>query len=156
MAIRLVIVDQGFDYPETGNGEGWGEEATGWAEAVTETINSIVSNSDIPLSGAILVNGTSGIVNGMSYSASAIQRIITEGVITRKYTQQSGLPEESESFTSQGVYNGSDFIISNILVGDDTGISLDIDSAGQYTYEAEAKDDTETITIKFKGAAITF
>jgi len=156
MSIRLVIVDQAFDYPETGNGEGWGEEATGWAEAVTDTINSVISNQDIPLTEAVLVNGSSGIVNGMSFSATNTQRIEVTGVISRVYTGISGKPEEAEAFSVQGTYNGSDFLISITSAGDDTGITLDVDTAGQFNYVAENKTDTQSITIKFKGTAITF
>jgi len=156
MTIRLVVVDEGFDYPTTGTGEGWGEEATGWAEKVTETINSLVSNQDIPLSEAVLVNGSSGIINGMSFSASETQRIEVTGVISRVYTAISLKPEESEAFSTQGTYNGSDFLISIQSTGDDTGILQTVDSAGQFSYTAENKADTESITIKFKGTAITF
>lgn len=156
MSIRLVVVDKGFDYPETGNGEGWGEEATGWAEAVTETISSLVSNQDIPLSEALLINNSSGIINGMSFSASSTQRIEVTGVISRKYTAISGTPEESEAFTTQGAYNGTDFLISIASSGDDTGVTMDVTSLGQFNYVAEDKTDTESITIKFKGTAITF
>ncbi len=156
MTIRLVVVDEGFDYPQTGTGEGWGEEATGWAEKVTETINSLVSNQDIPLTEAVLVNDSSGIVNGMSFSPSATQRIEVTGVISRVYTVVSGKAEESESFRIEGTYNGVDFLIGNQSVGDDTGVELTVDSTGQFSYTAENKADTESITIKFKGTAITF
>ncbi len=156
MTIRLVVIDKGFDYPDTGTGEGWGEAATDWAEAMSEAMNSIVSNQDIPLSEAVVVNGSSGIVNGMNFSASAVQRIEVTGVINRVYTALSTKAEEAEAFTVQGAYNGVDFLISLQASGDDTGVALDVTSLGQFEYVAEDKTDTESITIKFKGTAIAF
>ncbi|NRA93988.1 MAG: hypothetical protein HRU26_15145 [Psychroserpens sp.] len=156
MSIRLVLVDEGFDYPQTGNGEGWGEEATGWAEKVTEVINSVISNQDISLTEAVLINGSSGIVNGMAFSPTNTQRIEVKGVINRVYTAISAKPEEAEEITIKGSYNGSDFLIGVTSIGDDTGVTLDVDTAGQFNYVANNKVDTESITIKFKGTAITF
>lgn len=46
MGIELSIGGVIFDYPETSS-EDWGEEATGWAEAVTEQINILSSIGDI-------------------------------------------------------------------------------------------------------------
>lgn len=152
MSKILQIGNETFEYPETGDAN-WSEEATGWAEAVTDVLATVQGPQDILKTEAALVNGSSGNIDGLVFDTGAIQQVIVKGYIKREYTVPK--PTEVESVVIEGVYNGSDFIIAPEYVGDDVGVSIDVLSNGQFTYEAEYKDDTKTLKLVFEAKAIT-
>ena len=151
MPKTLQIGNQTFEYPEQGDGN-WGEEATAWAEAVTKALETVQGPEDILLTEAILNNGASGDVSGLAFDTSAVQQVFVEGLLTRTYTDAT--PTEAEAFIAIGAYNGSIFNLSVEYTGDDVGVVLDVTNAGQFTYVAQNKPNTDAITIKFKGKAI--
>ena len=154
MSEKLQVGNKIFNYPETGD-TGWSEDATGWATQVTEVLKTVQGPQDILRSEAAIVNGTSDDINGLKFDTGQVQQVIIKGYIQRSYTGISGKPIEAESIVIEGAYNGATFMIAPKYVGDDTGVSIDVDNTGQFTYDAEDKDDTETITIIFEAKAIT-
>ena len=154
MAKNLQVGNQIFQYPETGDNN-WSEEATGWAEAVTEVLETVQGAEDILKTESSLVNGSSGDIAGLVFDTGAVQQVIVKGYITRTYTVVSGKPTEVESIVIEGAYNGSEFKIAPEYVGDDTGVVIDAANTGQFTYVAEDKTDTLTLTIVFEAKAIT-
>jgi hypothetical protein len=152
MSKKLTIGGEVFEYPTTGD-YNWGEESTGWAEAVTEVLNTLSGPEDISVSEATLVNGSTGNVAGLSFNAAVVQQISVELVCTRTFTDAT--PGRTEAFIFHGAFNGSDFVVSAEKVGDDCGVIFDINNTGQFTYDAENIANTNTITVKFKGSAIT-
>ena len=155
MSKNLQIGNKTFEYPTTGNGN-WGEEATAWAVEVTNVLETVQGPQDILKSEAALVNGGSGIIAGLKFDTGAIQQVIVKGYIKRIYTVISGKPTEVESVVVEGAYDGSVFSISPEYVGRfDAGVSIDADNTGQFTYVAENKADTDTLTIVFEAKAIT-
>jgi hypothetical protein len=156
MTKKLQVADESFDYPENGD-INWGEEATGWAEKVTDVLSDIIGPDDILTTEAPLVNGqlTPANINGLKFDVGRVQQIEVTGLITRTYTAPSGKPTEAESFRAEGVFDGVDFVISVDYSGNlDTGVVLDVNATGQFTYTSEDKADTDTLSIKFKGTAI--
>lgn len=151
MPKTLQIGNQTFEYPVQGNGN-WGEEATAWAEAVTEALETVQGPEDILITEAILNNGSNGDVSGLLFDSSVVQQINVEGLITRTFTDST--PTQADAFIAIGSYNGSTFSISAEYVGNDAGVTLNITNVGQFTYIAENKANTDTITIRFKGKAI--
>lgn len=147
----LQIGNQTFEYPTQGEGN-WGEEATAWAEAVTEALATIQGPEDILLTEALLTNGSSGNISGLTFDTSVVQQVLVEGLIIRTYLDAT--PTEAEAFVAIGAYNGSTFNISVESSGLDVGVTLDIDNSGQFTYQALNKPNTDSIIIKFKGKAI--
>jgi len=154
MSEKLQVGNKIFNYPETGD-TGWSEDATGWATQVTEVLKTVQGPQDILRTEAAIVNGTSGNINGLKFDTGQVQQVIIKGYIQRIYTPISGKPTEAESIVIEGAYNGATFMVANKYVGDDTGISIDADNTGQFTYEADDKTDTLTITIVFVAKAIT-
>jgi len=151
MSKTLQIGNQTFEYPVQGDSN-WGEEATAWAEAVTEALATVQGPEDILTTEALLTNGGSGNVSGLVFDTSVVQQVIVEGLIVREYLDAT--PTEAEAFVSNGSYNGTTFYISVESVGNDTGVTLDINNSGQFTYTAENRANTSNIIIKFKGKAI--
>lgn len=151
MSKSLQIGSDIFEYPETGDGN-WGEEATAWAEAVTKSLETVQGPQDILLTESILSNGGSGNISGLSFNTSLVQQIEVKGLITRTYLDAT--PTEAEAFHCFGAYNGTEFRISTTYTGLDSGVVLDVTNAGQFTYEAQNKANTDTLTIKFKANTI--
>jgi len=154
MSKILQIGSQTFEYPETGDNN-WSEEATGWAEAVTEVLETVQGPQDILKTEASLVNGSSGNISGLIFDTGSVQQVIVKGYLKRIYTVISGKPTEVESIVIEGAYNGSVFNIAPEYVGDDVGVEIDVDNSGQFTYVAEDKTDTDTLTIVFEAKAVT-
>lgn len=151
MSKTLQIGNQTFEYPSQGDSN-WGEEASAWAEAVTEALATVQGPEDILLTEALLTNGSSGNVSGLLFDTSVVQQVLVEGLIVRTYLDAT--PTEAEAFAAIGSYNGTTFSLSIESTGNDTGVELDIDNTGQFTYQAENKANTDSIVIKFKGKAI--
>lgn len=151
MPKTLQIGNQTFEYPIQGDGN-WGEEATAWAEAVTEALATVQGPEDILITEATLINNSNGDVSGLAFDTAVVQQINVQGLIVRTYTDAT--PTESEAFAVIGSYNGINFNISVEYIGNNTGVSLDISSLGQFTYSAANKINTDSIVIKFKGNAI--
>jgi hypothetical protein len=130
MPKKLQVGDEIFDYPLTGDSN-FGEDATAWAEPVSE----------------VQLLGTNGNIAGLSFDTSFVQRILVEGIITRDVTDE---PRKVESFKVEGAYNGSEFNITADYAGDDTQVTIDV-VGGQFTFETPENDSlTTTLTIKFK------
>lgn len=150
---KLQVGDESFIYPIQGSDE-WGEEAgaNGWAGKVTEVLASLFGPHDILPTEAIL-SSTSGNIPGLKFDTAAVKQVTIQAVIKRTYADAT--PTEAESLIIQGAYNGSDFLISATYTGDDTGVEIDVTSIGQFTYTAESKLNTDSLTIKFSAKALT-
>lgn len=151
MSKTLQIGNQTFEYPSQGDSN-WGEEASAFAEAVADALATVQGPEDILLTEALLTNGSSGNVSGLLFDTSVVQQVLVEGLIVRTYLDAT--PTEAEAFAATGAYNGTTFYLSVESTGNDTGVVLDIDNTGQFTYQAENKANTDSIVIKFKGKAI--
>jgi hypothetical protein len=157
MTKLLTVGDESFNFPEQGN-VGWGEEATDWAEQVSNTLANVVGPQDILLRETPLNNNqtTFADVVGLKFDVSKVQQVIVEGLITRKYTDGF---TEAESFRAEGIYDGSNFYITIERSGSaDTEVTLEVLASGQFQYKSGNKlhlgNATDTISIKYRGQAI--
>lgn len=153
MAKNLQIGSTIYEYPEPGEGAGWSEGATSWAEGVTDALATVQGPNDIILETATLANNQFTPVNvvGLSFDTGQVQHVTIEFLLIRSYTDAT--PTETESGTIIGNYNGSDFFISPDSVGD-VGVDFSITSVGQVQYVSEDRDNTDNLTIKFKARTI--
>jgi len=154
MTKKLQVGDETFDYPITSD-INYGEDASDWADAVTEALKTVQNPGDIPVTEAALVGTsdgtfTTGTIPGLNFDTSFVQRILVEGQITREFVSD---PTDVESFTVNGVYNGSEFKIAASYAGDDTEVELDV-TGGQFTFKSLDDVNTTSITIKFKAKTI--
>lgn len=153
MSISLTIGNETFEYPENGSNPQaqWGEEATGWAEAVTELLNNIQSPNDVSLTTFTLNDNVTTETNivGLAFSTTAVSHVNVEYVIERtvagNVTAESGL--------ILGNYDGVNFNISLETVGD-SGVNISVTNTGQFQYTSSNLGHT-ACTIKFKGTAIS-
>ena len=157
MSKRLIVREEIFEYPDTGD-INYGEEATGWAEEITDVATEISGPGDIPtteivLSGTISGDFVTGNVTGLNFDTAFVQRIEVEGFITRTYLDAT--PTKVESFVIQGAYNSSIFNITTEYSGEDTEIEFDT-TGGQITfsYFKPSGDQTNQVIVKYRAKAI--
>ena len=149
--ITVQIGSKVFEIPEVGQ-PNWGEEVTDWIVATSDALESVLGPSDILTTEAPLINNqaTPAPINNLVFDTGVVQQVIVDGLITRERASVT----EAEDFTARGVYNGTSFIISVQYSGDDTGVVIDVDNTGQFTYTSSDVADTVSMSIKFKGTAI--
>lgn len=154
MTKSLQVSNDIFEYPVQGTGAGHGEDATGWAEAVTAALANFLGPNDILLTSANLANNASTpqIIPGLSFNTGQVQHINVEFLIVRIFN--SGSNRSVESGKVYGNYNGSDFRISVEAVGDNTGVDLDATAGGQLTYTSSDLTDHQSSVIFFKASTI--
>jgi len=163
MSKLLQVGNDVFEYPQQGTGAGHGEEATAWAEAVTEALANFLGPNDILLTSANLANGvaTPQVIPGLSFNTGQVQHINVEFLIVRIY-DVAPVPPETEPTTTKivesgkiyGNFNGSDFRISIEATGDDTGVELDVTAGGQFNYTSSELEGHQSSVVFFKGQTI--
>lgn len=154
MTKLLQVGNNIFEYPQQGTGEGHGEEATAWAEAVTAALADVQGPNDILLTTANLANNVSVAQNipGLSFNTGQVQHVNVEFLITRTYDLGSSVVVESGNI--RGNFNGSDFRISVETTGDDTGVLFDVTPSGQFTYTSSELANHVSSTVSFKAQTI--
>jgi len=153
MSKNLTIGNKTFLYPTPGTNpeEGWGDEATGWAEEVTTVLGTIQGPNDITLTSVSLVNNVTTPTNitGLKFSTVAVISIKVEYLIKRVLGAQV-LTEFGQVF---GTFDGVNFKISQTAEGD-TGVSLDITNSGQFVYVSTDEPSQISCIMKFKATTI--
>lgn len=153
MAKTLQIGSKVFEYPETGDKPGWGEEATAWAEAVTESIGNVQGVNDILITSANLNNNqaVAANINNFVFNTAQVQGVSSEFLIIRTY--DAGASVVTESGTIYGNYNGSEFFITVESVGD-AGIVFSITNTGQIQYTSSNLTNHVSSVIRFRARTI--
>lgn len=155
MSKNLIVRDEVFEYPDTGD-INYGEEATGWAEAITSVAEEVSGPGDIPttevqLIGTLNAGFVTGNVNRLVFDTSFVQRIEVVGFLTRSF--DNGDPALVEEFEIKGAYTGSQFNITVEFSGDDTEVEFDT-TGGQVTFKYLDVANTDQVRIKYNAKAI--
>lgn len=153
MPKNLIVVDEIYEYPVTGDNN-YGEEATGWAEATTSVLAQISGPGDIPTTETNLIGISSGgyvtgDITNLSFDTAYVQSLIITGHITRTYI---GGATEVESFSIEGVYNGTEINFSPDFSGDDVEMDFEV-NGGQFRFKYLEIANTDTVVIKFSASA---
>lgn len=153
MSKQLQIGNKIFNYPEAGENPGYGEDATAWAEAVTEALETVQGANDITPTTTALANNVSVAtpVAGLSFNLAQVRRATIEYVIVRVF--DAGTTTITESGTMVADYNGTEFAVS-IESNDDSGVRFDANGAGQITYTSDDKTDNVSITLTYEAKTI--
>lgn len=152
----LVINGNSYAYPDPSQEPGWGVEATDWASAVTDALNS--------LSGEGTINETLSTIDlaviNKDLAGLAFNAAVVEGAdISYRLTRKTDSAEYAEKGTLHIVYNAGTvekwFISREITAGTDAMVTFDIDTNGQVTYTSLAISGTNySGSIKFKTSTI--
>lgn len=132
---KLIVNNNSYAYPGAGQEPGYGQEATGWAEAVTEVLDSVAGAGTINETQSSIDNAaTDKDVAGFSLSPALV-----EGAdVSYRIFRRTDSVELSEKGTISLNYKSGSaekwFLSRAITVGDNAQVIFDIDSNGQVTY----------------------
>lgn len=136
MAIQLVVNGNTYLYPENRNSPSWGEDASAWAEAVTNVLADIAGANDITQTSATIANNQSSATNvsGLSFDTTEVRGAIVEYSVYR-VTTGSGATEAVETglmFLSYLSTAGTWDIATQH--GGGAGVTFTVTNAGQVRY----------------------
>jgi len=154
MTKLFQIVNEIFQYAEHGDGN-WGEEATAWAEAVTNALNSVQGPNDILLATATLLNNQPTPVNvtNLSFNTSDVLSFEVDFFITRIFNDGSGEETITENGTLSANFNGTLWQTSASSVGD-VGVDLTVNASGQVQYTSNDLTGHISSTMRYRGKTI--
>lgn len=158
--ITLTINGIPYNYPEPGEDPAWGQDATGWAQAVTEALSTLVSEGDI-LDSVFTVQNNINVfsnINGLFFDPASIRSAeITYNIYRVSSTTASG---KAETGTILIVYDDSaaadnKWLMSQTSVGT-AGVALSINDTGQFQYISSDIGSTDySGTINFRAKVFT-
>lgn len=154
MARTIQIGSRTFEIPDAGENAGWGEDTTEFLVAVADALESVQGPNDILLTAASLANNqtSSAIIPGLSINLIGnVKAAEVDYVIERTFN--SGATTITENGKILSSYDGTQFKISIEAEGD-TGISIDADNTGQFTYTSSNLADHVSSVIRFKVSTI--
>jgi len=136
MPIPLVVNNSTFEYPVDNDSPGWGEEATGWAVAVTDVLGTLVGTGDILETVANIANNQTvpADVVGLSFDPTTVRGSITQYSVYR-VTSTNEVVEVGQMYLSyKSVAQTWDLAIVN---GQNANIVFTITPAGQIQYTTD-------------------
>jgi hypothetical protein len=135
----------------------WGENATALLEAITNAVSNVVGPEDILIQEAILTNNTSipTAINGLKFDTSVVENGVVNGIIVRVFTDASGLPSTQDSFVIESASYEGKLEYTVRYQGSDAKVKIIGQDNGQFQYTSEDVTNTEFMSIKFYGKAIT-
>lgn len=149
MTKKLQIGSTIFEYPVQGDGN-WGEEATAWAEAVTEALTSVQGPNDILITSATILNdqSTPVDVSGLQFDTSDVLSVEVDYLI-----QRQGTSTDTENGKIFANYNGTAWKIQQDGVGD-VGVIFSITAAGQVQYTSTDFAGHTASSVRFRARTI--
>lgn len=149
----LTISGTPYQYPDAGETPGWGEDATEWAQAITDAVNSLTGPNDIPTTTALIADNVvvPTNVNGMSFATPGTKSFSLFYVIQRS----NGTTASNEYGALSGVYTGTDWLMDRNYVGE-SGVDLTITATGQVKYTSSSIGGVYTGVITFKTSSSAF
>jgi hypothetical protein len=84
----FTIQGQSYDYPESEESPQWGEQATSWAQAVTDALSTNSGPNDIPESLSVINNNQVAVANvdGLAFDSSRVRGAIVYYTVYRLTT----------------------------------------------------------------------
>ena len=153
MSKQLQIGSTIFNYPEQGDKAGWGEDATAWAEAVTDALGNVQGPNDILITSATLANNqtTAANIAGLTFNVAEVEAVEIDYYIRREF--DGGASTVVETGKILGSYDGSDFFISTESTGE-TGTVISVLSTGQFQYTTTDLTNHTSSLIRFRARTI--
>lgn len=156
MSRTLVVNNTSFDYPEAGEDPGWGEAATGWAEAVTEVLGTLVAPGDILQTTSSLANNVSSLTNvsGLLFDPAIVRAVnVTYNIYRISDTNPSGNIENGVIYLNydNNASAGNKWLLSQQINGN-SGVTFNITDLGQVQYKSTDIGSTNYSGIMVFGA----
>ena len=160
MAVSLTVNNNTFEYPTTGESPGWGGDATDWAIAVTDVLNTLVAPGDILQTSFVINNNVSSPidVNRMSFDAGTVRAAnITYSVNRTSDDNPTSIIETGTIYLTydSAASSGNKWILGQQKIGD-AQVSFSITDAGQVQYtSSDIGTVNYTGTIKFSAKTLS-
>lgn len=151
----LQVGTEIFNYPDPGTEPGWGDDATGWATAVTELLQS--------LAGAGTINETQSNIDDNIIANSEVAGLVFNGALTQSAVIIYRIQRDTDAITPLTEMGRIDVLLDNgtwkmsreITAGEPAGVVMDIDGNGQIVYQSTNLPGANyTGFIKFKTIGI--
>lgn len=156
MPKRLIVNNTPYAYPTAGDNPGWGSEATGWAEEVTNVLSNLLGPDDILQTAFSIANNQAVLtdITGLVFNAGSVRSATIEYSIFRiSDTNPSGNTETGEIKLVYDNNAGWSFSVGNIV--GNSGVYFEITPTGQFQYTSTDIGDLNYIgTIKFVAKAL--
>ena len=137
MPKTLIVNNTPYSYPTSGDEPGWGGEATGWAEGVTNVLSDLLGPNDILETAFNIANNqtTFADVTGLVFNAASVRAAqITYSVFRVSTPNPSGF---TETGTIQLIYdNNVGWSINQGNILGSSGVVFQITPAGQIQYKS--------------------
>lgn len=134
MSIPLTVNGTTYNYPEPGESKGWGEDATAFAEGVTELLSDLKGPNDIVQTTFSLANNQTSPadITGLAFDITQVRSSVINYSIYR-VTDSNELAESGQIFI---VYknNAATWSLARQFFNDDSGITFSITNTGQVQY----------------------
>lgn len=153
MSIILQVNNIPFTIPTQGEQPAWGEGLTDYLTEVARVLNSLKGANDILETGATIQNNVTTFqdIPDFKFNPATVRSFAVQCSVSR----ETGSTKVYESFTLSGLRTDSDWILQLEGFGD-SGIEIDITSAGQVQYKSSNISGTGySGLIKFRGIGIT-
>ena len=158
--IPLTVNNTTFNYPGAGEDPGWGEDATAWASAVTQVLNSLLGPGDLLETTFNAANNISSAeeVVGLLFDTGTVRAAIIEYSLYR--VSDSTPSGAAESGTMIMVYDtsasaGNKWLLVQESTGD-AGIALTVTDSGQFEYTTtDIGSVNYSGVLKFKARTLT-
>ena len=133
MSIILTVNNVPFEIPTEGQPAPWGESLTDYFTEVAKVLNSLKGANDILETGATLLNNQTTFqdIPDFKFNPSVVRSFSVQGSISRT----TDTVKSYESFVLSGLRTDTGWVLQQEGFGD-TGITLDITSAGQVQYKS--------------------
>lgn len=131
----LTIAGNTYSYPDPGTEPGWGEDATGWASAVTQVLGTLIGPGDILETSFTIQDNISSytLIGGMRFDSAFVRAANISYAINRNGTEQSGTLQLN--YSSSGSPGNKWSIIETDKNGD-VGVIFNVTDTGQVQYES--------------------
>lgn len=157
---NLTVGNQTFQYPNPNDEAGWGEDATGWAKAMTDALSILLVAGDIVPTTLTLQNNQSTFadITGLFFNTNNIRAANISYTVSRLSTASPVAIVESGTMLvnfNTSAAPGSKSSLSLIKNGN-AGVIFTVTDTGQITYKSTDIGLTGYIgSIKFSARVLT-
>lgn len=160
MSKTLTVNNTPYEYPTPGDEPGWGEDATGWAEEVTDVLNDVLGSDDILETTFTIDNNISTPTNvtGLLFSTATVRAAEIDYSVYRRTDSSTSGNAESGKMTliyDNDAAPGSKWSLVTYGIAGNAGVNFTITDAGQVQYESTNITGTNySGTMKFRAKAL--
>lgn len=138
MSTPLVVNGTLYNYPTSGEDPNWAEEASGWSEAVTDVLGTLLAPGDILETTFSISNNITSAqnVNGLLFDSGTNRSAVISYSVYRTSTSTTSGKAEVGTMTlvyDDDATSGSKWSLMQTANGD-AGVVFNVTDAGQITY----------------------